>query len=469
MSVTKLRKILSLSFSLVIVLLFPLTIYASTATPSEARPSDAYLNFVESSDKDILIASPNNAISTDDYLESDDFDILEVPAFMSSGDDTVSNSVDYTGVKMCLAYYDMNGHLQHSLAQVDSTGYASIARPADYASPYWFGFILYKKALPPAGKYRLDIHFGSNTFISYSSSSIWFGVYYSNVNEQSSSYPVTGIYSSGDFSLSTNMTIGASTDQLNIANNLALDTGTPPWGGYVNISFTRLSNSSVVDGGSPGSDNIEQDINQSISDNTAQQVEQGDTIIELIKNTIQTISSQLTAFWNQLAGEFTNLFNKMNTQHAEQIEADRTNTEDIIAADDANTNKVTTAIESHGNFIIEGLKKLFIPSDEYFKAYFDDLYSWFSERFGFLSFPIDLLLEVIDIFANSSQTDCVLVLPSFTIMDNLLWPEMSFNLTEFLDTNFSFVVVAIKTVTSIYLVMAFVQLCEEKWNEVMMN
>ena len=82
---------------------------------------------------------------------------------------------------------------------------------------------------------------------------------------------------------------------------------------------------------------------------------------------------------------------------------------------------------------------------------------------------IDLLLVVIDIFVNSSQTDCVLVLPSFTIMENLLWPEMSFNLTEFLDTNFSFVVVAIKTVTSIYLVMAFVQLCEEKWNEVMMN
>ena len=194
-------------------------------------------------------------------------------------------------------------------------------------------------------------------------------------------------------------------------------------------------------------------------------MEQGDTIIELIKNTIQTISSQLTAFWNQLAGEFTNLYNKMNQQHLESMDK----VDEQIDNDNTNTDKVTTAIESHGNFIIEGLKKLFIPSDEYFKAYFDDLYSWFSERFGFLSFPIDLLLEVIDIFVNSSQTDCVLVLPSFTIMDNLLWPEMSFNLTEFLNTNFSFVVVAIKTVTSIYLVMAFVQLCEEKWNEVMMN
>lgn len=469
MSVAKLCRILSLSFSLVIVLLFPLTIYASTATPSEARPSGVYSNFVESLDEDVLIVSPNNATSTDDYLELDDFDTLEAPVFMSSGDDTVSNSVDYSGVQMCLAYYDMSGRIQHSFSQVNDNGYASIARPSDYASPYWFGFVLRKRALPPAGKYKVSVQFGSNTFISYDFTTFWFGVKYSNVSEQGSQIFVDGTYSSGDFSLSADVSIGASTSQFNISNFLKSDTGTPPWGGYVSINFTRLSSDAPVQGGSPDSGNVDQDINQSISNNTAQQVEQGDTIIELIKNTIQTISSQLTAFWNQLAGEFTNLYNKMNTQHAEQLEADRTNTEDIIAADDANTNKVTTAIESHGNFIIEGLKKLFIPSDEYFKAYFDDLYSWFSERFGFLSFPIDLLLVVIDIFVNSSQTDCVLVLPSFTIMEYLLWPEMSFNLTEFLNTNFSFLVVAIKTVTSIYLVMAFVQLCEEKWNEVMMN
>ena len=71
-----------------------------------------------------------------------------------------------------------------------------------------------------------------------------------------------------------------------------------------------------------------------------QQVEQSNTIIGLIKNTIQTISSQLTAFWNQLAGEFTNLYNKMNAQHAEQLEADRSNTEDIIDAEQANTTNI---------------------------------------------------------------------------------------------------------------------------------
>lgn len=135
----------------------------------------------------------------------------------------------------------------------------------------------------------------------------------------------------------------------------------------MDINFTKTS--ATPNYTAAGGSQTTGDIQSNIADNTAQQVEQGDTIIELIKNTIQTISFQLTSFWNQLAGEFTNLYNKMNTQHAEQLEADRMNTDNIIAADDANTNKVTTAIESHGNFIIEGLKKLFIPSDEYFKAY----------------------------------------------------------------------------------------------------
>ncbi|MFR3751993.1 MAG: hypothetical protein ACLTW9_05755 [Enterocloster sp.] len=38
--------------------------------------------------------------------------------------------------------------------------------------------------------------------------------------------------------------------------------------------------------------------------------------------------------------EFTNLFTKMNQQHTEQLEADRTNTEDMIAAEESNTTNI---------------------------------------------------------------------------------------------------------------------------------
>ena len=101
MSVAKLRKILSLSFSLVIVFLFPLTIYASTATPSEARSSGVYSNFVESLDEDVLIASSNNAMPMDDFVALDDFDVLDVPAFMSDGGNS-SSTIDFTGSKLNL-------------------------------------------------------------------------------------------------------------------------------------------------------------------------------------------------------------------------------------------------------------------------------------------------------------------------------------------------------------------------------
>lgn len=405
-----------------------------------------------------------------DYMETDDFDTLEAPALMSSGDDTVSNSVDYSGVQMCLAYYDMSGRIQYSFSQVNDNGYASIARPSDYASPYWFGFVLRKRALPPAGKYKVSVHFGSNTFISYDFTTFWFGVKYSNVSEQGSQIFVDGTYSSGDFSLSADVSIGASTSQFNISNFLKSDTGTPPWGGYVSINFTRLSGDAPVQGGSPDSGNVDQDINQSISNNTAQQVEQGDTIIELIKNTIQTISSQLTAFWNQLAGEFTNLYAKMTQQHSEQLQADRDNTDDIIAADDANTDKVTGAIEKHGNFIIEGLKSLFIPSDEYFKSWFDGMYQFFNDRLGFLMLPVDLLVRMVDIYTSAGSSSAGIPFPEFKWMDGTVIIPAQTVQFDFLNTDWGKGIQdKLYFVGNLIMIGALLSLMHRKFEEVLRN
>ena len=442
--------------TIILVSLISLTCAFGSFASEIATSSNAQLN----------IATSSNAMPSDDFLESDGFDTLDVPVLLSSGESVV-NTIKYSGAGLGVYYYDMNGVTHEKYSSFSSSGYASISAPSDLASIIALQVSLNRQSLPSPGTYLMSVHFGSNTGVVYDSAYIFTDKVLNNTTGQQLAQDINFQQSSGDWYTSLVVDIGnISNLQISVRPHNK-SASTLPYGGYLSVSFTPTDSEPSYTGA--GGSYTSSDATQDIANNSAQQVEQGDTIIELIKNTIQTISSQLTAFWNQLAGEFTNLFNKMNQQHSEQLQADRENTDDIIFADDANTNKVTTAIESHGNFIIEGLKKLFIPSDEYFKAYFDDLYSWFSERFGFLSFPIDLLLEVIDIFANSSQTDCVLVLPSFTIMDNLLWPEMSFNLTEFLDTNFSFVVVAIKTVTSIYLVMAFVQLCEEKWNEVMMN
>ena len=448
MSAVKLRKILSLCFSLVFVILFPLTTFAMVSTPSDAIK--------------VPVATSSNVLPSQDYMETDDFDTLDVMP-LSDGDNYTS-TVDLSKVQYFYRYKDSAGQLRVETGYLTSEGYFSVPLLPDYSSTEYCLFSLDKSVIPNPGKYSVSVHFGSNTGgFTYDGFQVEYIQSFKSANTKFTQLDVNAVQSSGDYSYDTAFQIDSSVTRLTFISKFK-PPAPLPYGGYFSVSFTRLNNASDV-GFSPPSYTTSDDINQNIADNTSQMVEKQDTIIDQIMDVTQTISSQLTAFWNQLAGEFTNLYNKMNQQHQESMDK----VDDQIDNDNANTDKVTTAIEAHGNFIIEGLKKLFIPSDEYFKAYFDDLYSWFSERFGFLSFPIDLLLEVIDIFVNSSQTDCVLVLPSFTIMENLLWPEMSFNLTEFLNTNFSFVVVAIKTVTSIYLVMAFVQLCEEKWNEVMMN
>lgn len=207
----------------------------------------------------------------------------------------------------------------------------------------------------------------------------------------------------------------------------------------------------------------------SIEENTSELVNQQNQTNGLLANIIQTISNQLTAFWNQLAGEFTNLYDKMNNQHQENLDKMDDQTDSLTENADKNTNIITGALEKLGNFLIDGLKHLFIPSDTFFKVYFDDLYSWFSDRLGFLSFPIDLLVMLVNMFLGSSSTDFIITLPSFQIMGEQLLTESSFNLTEFLNVHFAFLLTAIRFGVSVVIVFGFVKLCEKKWEEVMMN
>lgn len=197
------------------------------------------------------------------------------------------------------------------------------------------------------------------------------------------------------------------------------------------------------------------------------------TITNAISDSVNQITqndNQNTDKVIQNENQNTDKITQNDNQNTDKIvQSDKENTDKVIANADENTDKVETAIEKHGNFIIEGLKSLFIPSDDYFKAYFDDLHSWFSEKLGFLMFPIDLILQIADIFLGSSDVDCILTLPSFSIQEYELWAEYSFNLTEFLETHFSFLLTAIRFVTSVALIVMFVQYCERKWEEVMSN
>lgn len=213
----------------------------------------------------------------------------------------------------------------------------------------------------------------------------------------------------------------------------------------------------------PSSDTVIADNSSTIAENSNRQVEQGDSIIELIKNTIQTISSQLESFWNQLAGEFTNLYNKMNQQHAEKLQSDQ-DTRDTI----------TEESEKSRNFIVDGiingLKSLFIPSDDYFKAWFDDMYAFFNDRFGFLMFPVDLLVQMVNLYLNADSSFAGVPFPEFKWIDGtVVIPEQNVRFT-FLETDWGQgIQQKLYFVGNIIMIGALLSLMHRKFEEVLRN
>lgn len=382
---------------------------------------------------------------------------------------TVQNTVNYSGVSVALDYYDMSNNFRSVYVKVNSDGTFNFNRPSDCASGLRFFALIEKASLPPSGTYEVTADFGMHTPMTYSKS---FAHYHKIINNATldggETLSFSLIQSYGDFQVSGILKLG-NVDSIRLGAYISSLVPTSI-GGKVSINFTK---SSSTPNASLGSDLTSQDIQTDISNNTSQMVDQQEETNGLLVQIISTISNQLTAFWNQLAGEFTNLFNKMNQQHQAAMEAVEDQTSRIEDSVQDQTQKIQDKLEDVKtgiiSGIINGLKSLFIPSDDFFKTYFDDLFSWFSDRLGFLSFPIDLLAQLVEMFLGSSSTDFVVTLPSFEIMGEPLLQEASFNLTQFLNENFGFLLTAIHLGVSVIMVFGFIKLCERKWEEVMMN
>lgn len=234
--------------------------------------------------------------------------------------------------------------------------------------------------------------------------------------------------------------------------------------------------------------NVVTNISNTVSNISNQITTSTTTITNAVNNVANqvtgSINSQTNTLSDKIQGQTNTITDNQNQNTDKVIKNQDENTDKVVKNQDENTDKLTKNQDENTNKvtekledvktgiisgIIEGLKNLFIPSEDFFKSYFDDLYSWFGERLGFLSFPIDLLAELAEMFLGSSSTDCILTLPSFSISGFKLWEESSFNLTSFLNENFKFVLDAIKLGTSVILVFNFIHLCERKWEEVMMN
>lgn len=107
------------------------------------------------------------------------------------------------------------------------------------------------------------------------------------------------------------------------------------------------------------------------------------------------------------------------------------------------------------------LKNLFIPTKEQFASLFNDMQSFFSEKLGFLWFPFDFAIEIVQAFTNGYQ-DSLFVVPPITI--NIMDGITLFEGGTF-DMDAVGVFAYVRMLTSIILSCCTYELASLKWRE----
>ena len=358
----------------------------------------------------------------------------------------MDNTVSPNGVSVSAYYYNTDGKLVQgpevsAYQTAGSTGYlrmllnqADLKIPDDFAYMSHYAIKLSSISFPDPGVYEMCFGIAVSE-LSGLTCSMQLGTrkYIGNAKYQDS-HDELEVYSTsgGMFCYPTTVDIG------NISY-MELRVYPTNWKTYyfptrlvMSFVFEKQSSDTAADITTAGGSYSSADAATDTAQNTSQIVQNTSEMNDTLKEIVQTISNQLEALWDQM----------YNLMHVPQLANDNKNTDRIvnkqqeqIENDNANTEAVTGAIEQHGNFIIEGLKSLFIPSDEYFKSWFDGMYAFFNDRLGFFMLPVDVLIEFIDIFSASSEEFAGIPFPEFKWVDGTVVIPAQTVKFDFLETD----------------------------------
>lgn len=73
--------------------------------------------------------------------------------------------------------------------------------------------------------------------------------------------------------------------------------------------------------------------------------------------------------------------------------------------------KIGAAFQQVGQFIVDGVKSLFLPSDGFFDDYWQQLNDFFADRFGLLYFPVELLVDLVSRINQLGETEPYIQIP----------------------------------------------------------
>lgn len=119
--------------------------------------------------------------------------------------------------------------------------------------------------------------------------------------------------------------------------------------------------------------------------------------------------------------------------------------------------------------LVDAIKSLFIPSDDFLGTYFTDLKDWFSDRLGFLFYPFELVIDILNMILDIDFSEPVFNIPDITepFSNKKLISATTFKFNDLLENN------TFNTIHSIYLVcvdvfvvFGLVNLFRKKYEEV---
>lgn len=418
------------------------------------------------------LSSPATASDAVSMLFNDDEDYGSMPL---SSVGTVTNTVDRTGITVSYRIHHSDGSYSVKRTYLSSDGYFSGSTDDGTIDNICFDFS--SVSLPPPGKYKFSMDVSSDFSYDIVRTDLYsrFGLSNASVTTNAISLD-SNLWTSfsGDYYLSPyTIDVGARTSSgVPFSVLLVLDSigAGSNIGGSVRFCFSSYSGS---DPGFEFAGSSDTDINTSYQQGITSGLSNiGDTLEEIV----ETISMQLDALWNQL-------YNYMHLPQMEKLEAIRQAIENIrldvdvdnqdvvnkldeqIRNDNNNTQRVEEAVEKHGNFIIEGLKSLFIPDEEYFSSLFDRLHQFFSDRLGFLYVPFDLLIRLLDAIKDADTAFAGIPFPGIQAGEWVLLEPTT--VTFDILNEFPELVQALHFITSVVMIGAFLNLLHRKMEEVM--
>lgn len=334
---------------------------------------------------------------------------------------------------------------------------------------YMITFDIPRDALPTSGSYMFSYSFNAQTTLDIKDVYIW--VYKSGANAATGQQRLENarpniINNAGEFKLDPILIDFRNISSMQIA--VRLNTKVDAVGGNLHI---RYEISSQDGGESVGFQNSTETNVADIAEATQNLVYTQNETNGKLDDIIRHISDQLAAMWDQI-------YNLMAVPWIQNDNARTQRTisaiEDVDVTIEESTDTLEQKTEWHANFIIEGLKSLFIPSDTYFQDTINSLMTWFNDRLGFLGYTLTYLIRLLNGILNAPQNP-VIRFPGIhapnraTNEDYVLLPAMDVNLAEQISmiSEGSFNLLEfLRTAGDIVLVLAFIVLLQDKLHEV---